>query len=308
MRSAGWVMNSDDEIPRTDDCRYFQIGGITVQVGSDLPLSDTTFDTKFECFRTDGPGPDTVRIHHHFSLPSLPVESRGDEVYRRPPWAVYRNGDSWVYTGIPTDGADSPLHRVAVFSPDHASGEIYNDGDEAFRSGNLGSLTLFPTDQILIARLMADRQGCILHSCGVVMDGKGMLFVGHSEAGKSTTARMIAPYADILCDDRNIVRCGEDGWQVYGTWSHGDVSTVSAGPAPLSAIFFIEQARVNRLSRIEGRGEAIHRLAATVIRSLATADWWEKTLSTIEGMAREVPCYRMEFDRSGAIVRELRRL
>jgi hypothetical protein len=29
---------------------------------------------------------------------------------------------------------------------------------------------------------------------------------------------------EILCDDRNIVRRMDDGWRVYGTWSHGDVN------------------------------------------------------------------------------------
>ncbi|MCX6690272.1 MAG: radical SAM protein, partial [Methanoregula sp.] len=208
------------ETMKRDQRRYFRIGGITIQVDSDLPFSDTTFDPKFSSFRVEGPGEDTVSIRHHFSLPDLPEEKRGEELYRKSPWAIYRKGRSWIYTGIPTDGTVSPLHRVAVFSDDHSSGRIYNDStrEDSFRKGNLGSLTMFPSDQILIARLLADRNGFFLHSCGAVMDNKGLLFVGHSEAGKSTTARLIAAHAEILCDDRNIVRRFDDGWKVYGTW------------------------------------------------------------------------------------------
>lgn len=289
-----------------DHRRYFRIGGITIQVDSDLPFSDTTFDPKFASFRVEGPGEDTVSIRHHFSLPDLPEEKRGEEVYRKSPWAIYRKERSWIYTGIPTDGTVSPLHRVAVFSDDHASGRIYNDQEDSFRKGNLGSLTLFPTDQILIARLLADRAGFFIHSCGAVMDEKGLLFVGHSEAGKSTTARMIAPHAEILCDDRNIVRRHENGWKVYGTWSHGDVPDVSSRSAPLHAILFIEKSDVNRIVRINDRREIVRRLLACVIRPFVTADWWEKTLTSVEQMAREVPCYRMQFDTSGAIVDELK--
>jgi MoaA/NifB/PqqE/SkfB family radical SAM enzyme len=293
-----------------DQRRYFRIGGITIRVDSDLPFSDTTFDKKFSSFRTDGPGEDTVSIRHHFSLPDLPEEKRGEELYRKSPWAIYRKGKSWIYAGIPTDGTVSPLHRVAVFSDDHSSGRLYNDParEEIFRKGNLKSLTMFPTDQILIARLLADRNGFFIHSCGAVLDGKGLLFVGHSEAGKSTTARMIMPHAEILCDDRNIVRRLPDGWQVYGTWSHGDVPEVSSGSAPLHAVLFIEKSTHNRITRITDRREIVRRLLACVIRPFVTADWWEKTLTHVERMAQEVPCYVMQFDRSGAILDELKRL
>ncbi|HOX36197.1 MAG TPA: radical SAM protein [Methanoregulaceae archaeon] len=291
--------------------RYFRIGGITVQVDSDLPLSDSTFHPKFSTFRADGPGADTVRIHHHFTIPDLPEEQRGEELYRKPPWAIYRKGRSWIYAGIPTDGTVSPVHRLAVFSQDHSSGHIYSNPEwiESFLKGGVISLTLFPTDQILLARLLADRNGFFLHSCGAVMDEKGLLFVGHSEAGKSTTARMImASNAEILCDDRNIVRREDDGWKVYGTWSHGDVPDVSSRSAPLHAILFIEKSEKNRIIRMDDRREIVHRLLATVIRPFVTNDWWEKTLTVVEQLAREVPCYRMQFDKSGKIVDELKRL
>jgi len=293
-----------------DHRRYFRIGGITIQVDSDLPFSDTTFHPKFAAFRSDGPGTDTVQIRHHFRLPDLPEEERGEELYRKPPWAIYRKGRSWIYTGIPTDGTVSPLHRVAVFSDDHSSGRIYNDStrEDSFRKGNLGSLTMFPSDQILIARLLADRNGFFIHSCGAVMDEKGLLFVGHSEAGKSTTARLIMAHAEILCDDRNIVRRHADGWHVYGTWSHGDVPSISSRSAPLHAILFIEKSDVNRIVRTDDRREIVRRLLACLIRPFVTADWWEKTLTLVEQMAREVPCYRMQFDKSGAILDELKRL
>lgn len=301
-------VRSRKETMMREQRRFYQIGGITIQVESDLPFSETTFHRKFSDFRVDGPGEDTVKIRHHFSIPDLPEDERGEEIYRKSPWAIYRKGRSWIYAGIPTDGSVSPLHRLAVFSEDHSSGRIYNDREEIFNKGDLHSLTMFPTDQILIARLLADRNGFFLHSCGAVMDGKGILFVGHSEAGKSTTARLISPHAEILCDDRNIVRRYPAGWQVYGSWSHGDVPDVSPRSAPLHAILFIEKSDKNQILRLDNRQEIIRRLLACVIRPFVTADWWEKTLSGVELIAREVPCYIMKFDKSGAILDELKRI
>jgi len=40
----------------------------------------------------------------------------------------------------------------------------------------------------------------------------------------------------------------------------------------------------------------------SLIKPLATADWWQKMLVLIEVMAREIPCYEMQFDPSGEIV------
>lgn len=302
------MTDTDTETWERDHRRYFEVGGITIQVDSDLPFSDASFSKKFESFRVEGPGPDTVRIHHHFSIPELRGRALGKSIFRRPPWAIYRDGNSWIYAGIPPDGKDFPLHQYSVFSEDLTSGDIYNSKKDLFLNGNINSLTLFPSDQILIAPLLADRDGCCFHSSGAVMDDKGLLFVGQSEAGKTTAARMMMPYSEILCDERNIVRRHDDGWKLYGTWSHGELTTVSSRSAPLHAILFLEKARVNKVRRIDDRREVFRRLLVRVVRPLTTAHWWEKTLLILELMAQEVPCYRMDFDLSGDIVQELKRL
>jgi hypothetical protein len=287
--------------------RYYRIADITIQVDSDLPILETTFDPKFKLFEAHGPGEDTVSLRHHFALPDLNRHDLGREVYRRPPWAIYRREDGWVYLGIAPTADDPSLHRVVLFNSDHSRAVIFNFGEQLFRHGNMHSLTFFPTDQVWIGRLLADRQGFYLHSSGVILEGQGLLFVGHSEAGKSTAARLFAAYAEILCDDRNIVRRSVDGWRVYGTWSHGEVPSVSCNDAPLRAVLFLERAAENGLVALDDRREIVRRLLGCVIRPLVTADWWNETLALVERLARETPCYVMRFDRSGAIVGVLRR-
>lgn len=291
-----------------DHRRYYRIGGITIQVDSDLPFTGTTFAPKFDDFRVDGPGDDIVSIHHHFGLPKFRKSHLDVEVYRRPPWAIYKHGRSWIYTGIPPDGGDGPIQLIAVFSEDHTSASIYNEKKWAFEKGNLGSLTMFPTDQILIARLLADRTGFYLHSAGAVLDGRGLVFAGHSEAGKTTISRMLESHGQILCDDRTIVRWHEDGWRVYGTWSHGDLSTVSPCSAPLESVFFIEKSDTNRITLIEDRSEILRKVLAIVIQPMVDVNWWENTLDNVEKMVKEVPFYRLEFEKSGDIVSELKHL
>jgi hypothetical protein len=73
-----------------DQPRYYRIGGITIQVESDLPFAENTYNPQIELFRVNGPGDDTVTIHHHFELPDLNGQSLGRQVYRKAPWAIYQ--------------------------------------------------------------------------------------------------------------------------------------------------------------------------------------------------------------------------
>jgi MoaA/NifB/PqqE/SkfB family radical SAM enzyme len=304
---------------RTSHRRFYKIAGITIQVDSDLPFTDQTFHPKFAAFRVDGPGPDTVSIRHHFSLPDLTGKDLGREMYRKPPWAIYRQNSSYIYLGISPQPDDPTLHRAVTFNNDHSRAKIYNNQKEVWLNGDLHSLTLFPSDQVLIARLLADRQGCYFHSAAAIVNGAGMIFIGHSEAGKTTTTHLLTDASrpgngssnlqvEILCDDRNIVRRLEDGWWVYGTWSHGDSPLISANGAPMHAILFLEQGDENTLTPLIDRKEIVRRLLGCVVKSFVTADWWNKTLDTIERMSHEAPCYVMRFDRTGKIVEELVKL
>lgn len=298
--------------------RYFTIAGITIRIESELNFDLIEFKKEFEPFMTNGPGTDNVTIRHHFELPDMKEKDLGRELYREAPWAISRKGDTWFYQGISSIPGDPALHRVAVFSADHTRATIYSPprDEERILTKGWHSLSLFPTDQIWIAPLLADRDAVLMHAAAVILNGHGLLFVGHSGAGKSTTVTLLKQAAgrkynqlpldvEILCDDRNIVQHKNDVWYVHGTWSHGDVSDVSAASAPLQAILFLRQDTINKITPLTDRWEIWQQLLATIIRPMTTAEWWDKELDVLERIVEEVPCYFMQFDKSGAIVPEL---
>jgi len=292
-------------------CRYYRIADITLQIESDLPMNEATFSAAINRFAVDQAGDDVVSIHHHFKLPDIGSLDLSREVYRKVPWAIYQTDSGWIYQGIlPEEAGD---HTNAAASRDHADIHIYSTFAEQFLTGDYGVVSIPPTDQILIAQLLAGRAACYLHSAGAIINGRGMLFVGHSEAGKSTIIQMLIDAGnrgdleiEILCDDRNIVRRRDDGWRVYGSWSHGDISTVSPASAPLQAICFLEKAGVNSIARLTDRQEINHRLLAHLIKPFVTMDWWEKTLDTTSQLAAKAGCYLQHFDKSGDIVAQLK--
>lgn len=296
---------------------YYQIADFTIEVKSDLPFKENTIHEKFDLFKVNGPGQDTVSIHHHFNLLDIDQMDLGREVYRKEPWVIFQQPEAWFYLGILPKEFDEKYWKMAKFNRDHSQGDIYHVGSDDWINGNLKALTTFPSDQILIARLLADRKGCYLHSAGAILNGSGLLFVGHSEAGKSTITQMLLDNnksnktgekffeLEILCDDRNIIRMFDDGWRVYGSWSHGDIPIISADSAPLRAIFILEQSEDNKIIPINNQTEALHHLLAYIIKPFITSDWWEKVLDVIERLAYDVPCYKLNFDKNGKIVNEL---
>lgn len=287
--------------------RYYGIAGVIVQVDADLPISDETFHAKFDSFRVDGPGQDTVTIRHHFRLPELGAQTLGQQVYHRPPWAIYRRGDSWVYLAITPEGGTESTTCVAVFNKDHSHGRIYHLDEALFRKGKLPSLTQFTTDQIWLARVLAGRQACYLHSSAAILNGEGVLFAGRSGAGKSTLVRMLQGEAEILGDERNIVRLWPEGWRVHGSWSHGEVPAVSPGSAPLRAICFLEQGQASHLTRLYDHWEITRQLLACLIRPLETPDWWDRILDLVQQMSSQIPSYRLCFERGGPLAALLKR-
>ena len=308
--------------------RYFRIAGITVRIESDLDFDTIKFKDELMAFAVDSPGDDNVTFRHHFDLPDLKGKDLGRELYRKPPWAISQKDGTWFYRGISPTQGDEDLHRVAVFNADHTRATIYSpprDRDRILTDG-WHSLSLFPTDQIWLGPLLADRHAVLLHSAAAIVNGHGLVFVGHSDAGKSTTMELLKAAGhdsglrvEILCDDRNVIRKWEscalrtphfalpEGWRVHGTWSHGTTADVSPSSAPLKAILFLKQDRINNIEPLTDRKEIWRRLLATLIRPMVTAQWWEKELDILQGIVADVPCYTMQFDRSGEIVEKLKR-
>lgn len=285
------------------DTRYYQTGGLTLEVNSELPFTPDTFHPKFKQYQVEGPGVDNIVINHYFTR-ELNVEvTEKDRIYFKPPWSVYQNQDKMIYEWIQDDASHTPGYRKFLVNKAHTRLDTYNGpgAAEFFSKGMLTSLSLFPTDQILLSRALAFRQGCIMHSLGLIHQGKGYLFVGHSEAGKSTMAKIMKEDSIILCDDRNIIRKINSVYTLFGTWQHSDFSEISPLSAPLRGIFFLNKSDKNQIEPITDARAKLKLLLNCLIKPLATDDWWESTLDFMDRVSREVDCMDLKFDKSGKI-------
>ena len=231
----------------SEHVRCFAIGGLSVQVESDLPFNANSFLPKFETFIVQDPDDVTVVLRHHYSLPELDLASLGPPVYRQPPWGIYQVDGAWIYFGIAPGQDETTPFVLAVYSEDHSRGDVYHPNPRVFERGEWATLTGFPSDQMILSHVLANHQACYIHSSGLIINDQGLLFVGRSGAGKSTILKMVLDRGQVLCDDRNIIRHQRGEFWAYGSWSHGELPIVSNACAPLGMLLFLEQATENRL-------------------------------------------------------------
>jgi energy-coupling factor transporter ATP-binding protein EcfA2 len=161
----------------------------------------------------------------------------------------------------------------------------------------------YPLDEVLITHRLTQERAIELHGVGIVgPDGASNLFVGHSGAGKSTTARLWTSHTnvEILSDDRIIVRADkvrEDANQIfmYGTPWHGEAAFALPGCAPLQRIFVLEHGRGNVLTRLLP-SQAVAELFARSFVPFHRHEYVDSALAFLQQVAGSVPCYRYSFE------------
>ena len=285
------------------DTRYYDIGGFTVQVNSDLLFKPDTFQGRLKQFEAPGPGKDNIMIHHHFSKEVAPQGRMAERIYYKKPWAIFRHQDELIYEWIQGDAPHTTCHRKVIANKEHTRIDTYNDAEltNRFLRGQLTEISLLPTDQLFLSRALAYRQGCIIHSMGLIHKNNGYLFVGHSEAGKSTLAKIMKNDATILCDDRNIIRKTKEDYTLYGTWRHSDFPDISSLSAPLKGIFFLHQSDTNQIDAIDDQKTRFKKLLSCLVKPFASDGWWELSIDFLDTLSKSIACWDLKFDKSGKI-------
>lgn len=104
--------------------------------------------------------------------------------------------------------------------------------------------------------------GMLLHSAGIVKNGKAYLFPGKSGAGKSTLSKLAAlsfhppapgahpfPKGEVISDELNLVRPEKGRFMVYGSPFWGEMRNEGRrGAWPLDGVFPLKKAGRNAIS------------------------------------------------------------
>jgi len=153
----------------------------------------------------------------------------------------------------------------------------------------------FPLDELLINALLAQRRGLELHACGVIDRGNGLLFIGNSGDGKTTTARLWQHEpAEIVSDDRVVIRAENGAWTMYGTPWHGEAEICSPAQAPLRRIYVLDKSARNGVTPLRP-AEAVARLFSCAFPPFHDQHGLETVVDTLGDLAASVPVARLSF-------------
>jgi hypothetical protein len=220
-----------------------------------------------------------------------------------PAWTVlFDSGESWLAYGDRDDlvfafrsptspgrfwwfarlvGGDAPIQLLfdaeLVASNDH--------GDVLLDALN------YPLDQLLLMWLLATRRGCIVHAAGAARDGRGVVFIGRSGAGKTTLMRQLEAVEDLhrLSDDRIILRLGPPH-RLYGTPWAGEGLVAANEAAEIAALVFIHQGGEHQLEPI-APARAAYQLLPTTSVPFFDEDRSAACIQTLDELVQAVPAY-----------------
>ena len=210
-------------------------------------------------------------------------------------WRLYQRDNIYIFS-LSSQALGSVPYKIAQIQKDLLWGEVllhhaYFDQDKSIYPLE------YPLDELLMTNFLAMGRGAEVHSCGVVdAQGNGHLFLGQSEAGKTTLARLWEKEngARILSDDRIILRQVDERLWIYGTPWHGEAGYALPERAPLKRIYFLQKGQENELIS-QRTTEAMARLFSCSFLPFYNPEALEFTLGFFEEVARAVPCCELRF-------------
>jgi hypothetical protein len=277
---------------------YLSIGDFLISTSCSFPTPLLSFDEATAKFllkdiQNNSTAKSDIALTVHWG--ELPVQTSGNTLFDSGKnWILQENDDRRILK-LRTPGQDDTTYSlVSIFNSDFSSGDIYFR--EIQPPPDAIYPLIYPVDELLLLHNIVKTGGLLVHACGIALDRGGIIFAGHSQAGKSTVARIWRENAqgDILSDDRIILRLKDGNPWIYGTPWHGEEEFCRNLSTPLKGIFHLEKSSRNSLRKLSPAGHAAR------ILSIAFATYWDaeglhKTLSCIDNIVHRVPGYILEF-------------
>ena len=134
-------------------------------------------------------------------------------------------------------------------------GDFHAELDLASRRGRVrqaaSPYAIDATLRILHSLLLATQGGMLVHAASAVRDGRAVVFVGVSGAGKTTISRLAPPDVTLLTDEISYLRREGDGYVAYGTPFAGELARPGENVcAPLAAVYLLAQGPENRIEPV----------------------------------------------------------
>ncbi|HWZ80076.1 MAG TPA: hypothetical protein VNX87_26300 [Candidatus Sulfotelmatobacter sp.] len=208
---------------------------------------------------------------------------------------LHETYDGYVFDFATPVLGDQPYKRLSVDKKFSNARLLLN---QAYLSDGRRVYPLeYPLDELLVTNWLTRNGGVEVHGCGLLDDSTGAhLFLGHSGAGKSTTARLWRSLraARVLSDDRIILREESNEIWMHGTPWHGEAGFASPKKTQINKIFVLEHGDRNELRRLP-QARAVAEMFARCFPPFYSQESLAFTFSFLHQITNRVPCYLFRF-------------
>lgn len=271
----------------------FSIGGISLSLDG-LPAFDQGRSGQFNGFQHGCSEPD-IRVTAGWA-DQLPHFAGRKQFESGGVWSLFHAGPDLVFDFISPVTGPYPYRRLWVESSFRRA-ELTMNREVLAGWPDVFPLE-YPADELLFTNYLANYAlGVEVHGCGLLdFETGGHLLLGHSGAGKSTTARLWERIRkpEVLSDDRLILRIHDGELWMYGTPWHGEAVFASPGKAQLKRILILQHGTRNEIRELS-RAQAVGELFARCFPPFHSAIALERTLDFLHRVTETVPCYTFTF-------------
>jgi len=269
----------------------FGIANMLIELSSPVSAAEFGIEERLGPFFGSPESP-LARVVLRWEECAQPPIPRGDLIYDPGSiWKMYRAGPDW-YAALRYSNWGGAVQTQGVLRAnpgwddltlsEHRTGAVWR------------GLLLAIAGELLLATKAVLTDGLVLHASGVDDNGQGVVFIGHSGAGKSTQLGLWSQESGVtpMNDDRIVVRVEARGPMCYGApW--GSTANITCNrQVPLSALILLEQAKENNIQRLSPSVSALLLLARTLL------PYWDRELmqramTNLDAILSCVPVYRL---------------
>ena len=286
-----------------------KIAEIIIELKSKFPVQPLESAYGWRCASFIYRGNKKPRISFNIELrENLPLVKRGNKIFiaihplsKDVNWILYQDNDKYIIEKyVPQK------EQVAILNKDFKKGIIYLLSKDIDKRYELEAI-IYDLLQIILINYLADKKGIFVHGIGLKdVDDSGFLFIGPTQSGKSTTARLWHKYskAKVLNDDRVIIRKVKGKFFIFGTPWHGDFNDyLKSVPdkAELKNLFFIYHHSRHRLDYLKS-AKAFKHLYPNIFPTFWNKEGLSKQTTLCQDLTKTKPCFYLGFKKNKSVI------
>lgn len=257
------------------------IAEIVIELNSD---EDIELEAGYAPFLTDPGSLSDIVVKCKTGLPAvdlnqytLAFEAKNDDMRF---YSIYDTGSNYCFV-IYSQQNPGTIQHIATLNRSFDQWEVHSRDAIALR---------YPMGPIIMHYLTLYTDAVLMHASCAFDGKKGRMFSGFSGAGKSTMSRIWADAgAQIINDDRLVIRKRENGFFVYNTPMY---YVDQSKKAPLDAIYLIRHSPVNIADKLSG-ATAVSKVMAFCIQNNFDKNFISKRLAFFDELCAAVSVYQL---------------